>query len=640
LIGKSALIVLGLLCIVFLSVCRNSPSKTAETPFLNHGDSVQYTGIQSCQPCHADKYETFIQTGMGQSFDSASVRRSAADFANVKPVYDAYLDLYYLPLIRNGVFWLKEYRLSGKDTVFARTEKIDYIVGSGHHTNSHMTAENGYLFQAPITFYTQKGRWDLPPGFENGNNTRFNRKIGLECMSCHNATPKLSAGSENQYLSLPHGIDCERCHGPGQIHIREKQKGNVVDVGKETDYTIVNPRKLSWQRQIDICQRCHLQGNAVLKPGKSFTDFRPGMVLSETFDQFSPEYEDGEDFVMAAHAERFQKSKCFTANVKGDLNSEQARVGFTCISCHNPHVSVRQTNTLQFNKTCNACHAQAKDKQCSEKPALLKEKAYNCVACHMPASGTSDIPHVTVHDHYIRKPGLAVQAKPSKLKGLRCITNEKPDVQTETEAYLSYYEKFESNPLYLQKAGEKSKELDAGNQSHLQTLIHLHYINKDYKNIVSLAANSKADMDAWTFYRIAKAYEQQKDYTNAGLFYIKAIDLQDKNLDFLLQYAIMQIKAGDWKKAESTLIRYNALYSKTADAWAYLGLVYMNERNYGQAKLCFTKALALDPDQITALRNLKLIYSMSGDKQMEARTDAAIKRIPAAAKSSWQTSDP
>ena len=639
-IGKSALIVLGLVCIVFLSVCRNTGQKSAETLFLNHTDSVQYTGIQSCQPCHADKYETFIQTGMGQSFDSATAIKSAADFANVTPVYDAYLDLYYLPYIRNNKFYLKEYRLSGNDTVFARTEKIDYIVGSGHHTNSHMTAENGYLFQAPITFYTQKGRWDLPPGFENGNNTRFNRKIGLECMSCHNATPKLSPGSENQYLSLPHGIDCERCHGPGEIHIREKQKGIVVDVNKETDYTIVNPRKLSWQRQIDICQRCHLQGNAVLKPGKSFTDFRPGMVLGETFDQFSPEYEDGEDFVMAAHAERFQKSKCFISSVKGDLNKGNASVGFTCISCHNPHVSVRQTNTLQFNKTCNACHAEPKDKQCSEKPAILKEKANNCVACHMPASGTSDIPHVTVHDHYIRKPGLTVQSRPSKLKGLRCITSPNPDIQTETEAYLSYYEKFESNPLYMQKANEKSKQLDAGNQSHVQTLIHLHYINKDYKRIIDLAGKSKAAFDAWTSYRIAKAYEQQSDYANASVFFIKALEEQKQNLDFLLQYAIMQIKSGDWKKAEASLNRYNTLYSKTADVWAYLGLVKMNEQNYSQAKQHFTKALTLDPDQITALRNMKLIYKMTGDTKMEAVIDAAIKRIPAAAKSSWQTSIP
>lgn len=101
---------------------------------------------------------------MGQSFDSAGLKKTAANFKSVKPVYDKWFDLYYLPFVNNGEIFLKEYRLRGKDTIHSRIERIQYIVGSGHHTNSHMTIENGYVYQAPLTFYTQKGKWDLPPG--------------------------------------------------------------------------------------------------------------------------------------------------------------------------------------------------------------------------------------------------------------------------------------------------------------------------------------------------------------------------------------------------------------------------------------------------------------------------------------------
>jgi len=415
LIKKLSSILLGLIFIVSFSLCRQAKKVEQVSPYLNHNDSVKYVGIETCKSCHLDKFETFIQTGMGMSFDSASIKKSSANFTNQKPVFDSFLNLYYLPFLKNNVIYLKEYRMENKDTVYSRTEKINYIVGSGHHTNSHMVVENGYVFQAPITFYTQKGKWDLPPGFENGNNSRFNRKIGLECMSCHNAMPQLIDASENQYNELPHGINCERCHGPGQLHVQEMKKGNTVDINKKVDYTIVNPGKLSWQRQIDVCQRCHLQGNAVLKPNKSFTSFKPGMVLSETFDQFSPEYKDGEDFVMAAHAERFQKSKCFISSNKNNLNAENPKLAFTCISCHNPHVSVRKTNTIQFNKTCTSCH---QEKKCTESLAKRNKQNDNCVACHMPISGTADIPHVSVHDHYIRKPNNLPVKKPSKLKGL------------------------------------------------------------------------------------------------------------------------------------------------------------------------------------------------------------------------------
>jgi len=84
--------------------------------------------------------------------------------------------------------------------------------------------ENGYLTQVPMTFYTQKGTWDLPPGFENGANSRFDRKIELECMSCHNGYPQMAEGSENKYDKVATGIDCERCHGPGEMHVKEKQQ--------------------------------------------------------------------------------------------------------------------------------------------------------------------------------------------------------------------------------------------------------------------------------------------------------------------------------------------------------------------------------------------------------------------------------
>ncbi len=562
---------------------------------------------------------------MGMSFDSASIHKSSANFTNPKPVYDSFLNLFYLPFLKNNVFYLKEYRMENKDTVYSRTEKINYIVGSGHHTNSHMVAENGYVFQAPITFYTQKGKWDLPPGFENGNNSRFNRKIGLECMSCHNAMPQLVEASENQYNELPHGINCERCHGPGQLHVQEMKKGNTVDVNKKVDYTIVNPGKLSWQRQIDVCQRCHLQGNAVLKPNKSFSSFKPGMVLSETFDQFSPEYEDGEDFVMAAHAERFQKSKCFISSNKSSLNSENTKLAFTCISCHNPHVSVRKTNTIQFNKTCISCH---QEKKCTESLAKRNKQNDNCVACHMPISGTADIPHVSVHDHYIRKPNNLPVKKPSKLKGLRCITSNSPDVNTVTEAYVSYFEKFEANPFYLNKAKENSKNLDVKNQFHVQTLIHLYYLSEDYKSIVNLSNNYSGELDAWSNYRIAKAFEKLNNLLKAESFLAKAIEQNNKSLDFILQYAVLEIKLNKWKQAESLLLNYNKLYSKSAEVWAYIGLVRLKENRLSEAKSNFLQSLKLDPDQAIALQNLSQIYLLSNPVEAEkiAKRIAALKR--------------
>lgn len=623
---KFLAILFSLALILFLSYCKDSGKGNAASPYVNHADSVKYVGMSTCANCHADKFSTFTHTGMGRSFGLAGKLRSAAEFLNVKPVYDQYRDLYYLPYLVDSSIYIKEYRLTGTDTVFSRSELVNYIVGSGHHTNSHLMNANGYVFQAPLTFYTQKGQWDLPPGFENGNNSGFERRIGLECMSCHNGLPEIDPAAENRYLKVPAGIDCERCHGPGEIHVKEKMEGKVVDITKYTDYTIVNPAKLSWYRQIDLCQRCHLQGNAVLKPGKSFSDFKPGMRLSDVFDQFSPEYKDGDDFVMAAHAERFQMSKCFKSNVKGDLNSETASVGFTCISCHDPHVSVKQTSSIKFNTKCISCHQGAGKVTCSESKENLSKANNNCVNCHMPSSGTSDIPHVTVHDHYIRKPSAQNRGK-GTLLGLRCVTNPNPDVRTETEAYISYYEKFEKNSLYLEKAKSLSAKLDDKDNAHLITKIHLYYINGQYNELLVSAEKLNGKYDAWTAYRIAKAYERLERLDKASEWFENTLAIQPKNIDFLLQYSTLLIKRKQYKLAESKLLELNKLYDKSTEAWAAMGLVKMALSEYPKARLCFEKSLSLFPDQLTALQNLKILEELAGNIKEAAILEKRITLI-------------
>lgn len=209
--------------VLFLS-CHSGENKNDEQQrvYASLSDSTRYVGMATCRQCHATIYDSFIQTGMGQSFGLASREKSSAHFDMHSVAVDSVHGFRYHPNWHGDSLFVLEYLLKGKDTTYKREEKIDYIVGSGQHTNSHIRNVNGYLYQAPITYYTQKGTWDLPPGFEGGFNSRFDRKIELECMSCHNGMPQLVPGSENKYITVPNGIDCERCHGPGATHVKEK----------------------------------------------------------------------------------------------------------------------------------------------------------------------------------------------------------------------------------------------------------------------------------------------------------------------------------------------------------------------------------------------------------------------------------
>ena len=618
--------------------CNNIRKQKQETvqpaTYLNLNDTVKYVGIATCKQCHEDIYNTFIETGMGKSFAPATKEKSKGKFDAHSVIYDKNLDYYYYPFWKGDSLSIMEFRLQGKDTIHKRIETVTYIVGSGQHTNSHIMNRNGYLYQMPMTFYTQKGTWDLPPGFENGFNTRFSRQIGLECMSCHNSLPGFIEGSENKFSQLPSGISCERCHGPGELHVKEKTAGQVVDISKTIDYSIVNPAKLPINLQFDACQRCHLQGNAVLNDGKSFFDFKPAMKLSEVMNVFMPVFKGHEeDFIMASHAERLKMSKCFintTAKVDNDQNKATNALypyknALTCVTCHNPHVSVKVTGNEVFNKACINCHNAAHSNVCSEKEEVRKANSDNCVHCHMPKSGTIDIPHVTSTDHYIRKPMARKEINAIKeWMGIKCINNPSPPTLTVAKAYLNYYEKFTKTEAALDSA---KKYLPDGTDEEIRQnsslLIRYHFIKHDFDKIIALVnrydANAKQvpdallnsltkktfeNDDAWTSYRVAEAFRTLGDNKKALLYFENAQTLAPFNLDFKNKLGAVLVSLQDIVKAKhifEEILRQDPEY---VAALSNLGYIYLAaENNKDKARELYDKALALDPDNEQALLN-------------------------------------
>ena len=614
----------------------NPNSKTAAVhgqQYLNQNDSVHEVGITTCRQCHNDIYTTFIQTGMGQSFAIATKAKSAAHFEAGTAIYDSATNFYYHPYWQADSLCVKEFRMQQHDTIYQRTEKVNYIIGSGQHTNSHLYFSGPYLYQVPMTFYTQKQQWDMPPGFEKGANTRFSRKIGLECQSCHNAYPHFQPGAENTYTALPEGINCERCHGSGSAHVALKRKGITVDTSNgKIDYSIVNPAKLPLDLQFDVCQRCHLQGNAVLKPGKSFLDFKPGMHLSDVMTVFLPKYKDAEDqFIMASHADRLKMSKCFKA-------------GLTCVKCHNPHVSVRQTNDEVFNAKCQGCH---QDKCTAPKADRLLQHD-TCTSCHMPKSGAIDIPHVRITDHWIQRPKVhAVPHKAqlstdevSKIKrfmGLFAINETNPNALTKATAYLNQYEKFEGDHrylldsafAYLRQVGkpqvlnqtiEVSEVLSAWLrwfflQARYTEMLDWLKAYKPTEVLAQLGHTSLSNTDAWSLYHIAEAFSQGGNAAWADRFLQQALQLCPNNLEFLNKHGVMKVALADLDGAANAFQGCIAKDPRYAAGHCNLGYVMLLRKQYKEAEAELKKALALDPDYEKALSDLAMLYQQEHELQ-------------------------
>lgn len=585
--------------LLFLTLCTNRNSEIADDSlYLNQNDTVQYVGKETCRLCHSDKYETYMHTGMGLSFDHATKNKSAGIYDEHAIVFDKANNFYYKPFWENDSLMIMEFRIENGDTIHKRIQKISYIIGSGQHTNSHLIDINGYVYQAPITFYAQKKQWDLAPGMEGGFNSRFTRVIEFECMNCHNGLPTVVAGSVNKYQKIQTGIDCERCHGPGSLHIARVSNNILVDTSNEIDYSIVNPKKLSIDLQNQLCMRCHLQGVSVLNDGATFFDFKPADEIKDHWNIFLPRFDGKNDkFLMASQADRLLQSKCF-------IESHE----LSCITCHNPHLTVKQTPVAQFNKPCITCHSNGKT-ECTETIAARKINNDNCSGCHIIKSGSIDIPHVSISDHKIQIPGKEEIKENGQFLGLKCLTTKNPEPETMAEGYLIYYEAFNKDEGLLDSAKYYLDKSDSKSTYHKKINIHYLFLKNNFDEIILVGKELKMnDLDAWTAYRIGSAYQVNNDKSNAELYLKKASELQPYNLDYRYKLAASQLELNQMDKAEFNLKFILAENPDYELAWLSMAFVQTFKGDTEGAEESLMNCIKLNPDQLNARLNLANLY--------------------------------
>ena len=587
--------------LALLLIFCNSEKKaiTTENNYLNLQEGVEYVGMNTCKSCHQNVHATFIHTGMGRSFDNASQEKSDAVYGDHALVYDTASNFYYKPFFRDSNMYVLEFRLQDGDTIHQRLEQIDYIIGSGQHTNSHIVDINGYIYQAPVTYYTQEKRWDMAPGFR-GDNIRFERLLATECITCHNHFPEHVAGSMNKYVKMPTGIECERCHGPGEIHVKEKLQGKIVDTSQYIDYTIVNPRDLDRDLQMDLCQRCHLQGIAVLNEGKSFFDFKPGMRLDDVMNVFLPRYTNSDErFIMASQADRLRLSPCY----------QQSEM--TCISCHNPHKSVEVTDQSQYNNACLSCHQASKEEVCGAPMSRRMEMQDDCSGCHMPLSGSIDIPHVNITDHYISRNNTAGQERKGIDKGepaflgMKILTKEKASPLEMAKAYLAMYDKYASSDVMLDSAWYYLQPLNTRIDSVKNVIIHYYFAKADFESIIELASTIQAGdiSKGWLAYHIGEAYNKSGLPQQALPYLQKAVEKMPYHLEFREKLGTTYIKLKQIPLAIEELEWVLKEHPKRTIAMTNLGFAYALSGDINKALEYYNQAIELDPDYEQALIN-------------------------------------
>ena len=182
---------------------------------------------------------------------------------------------------------------------------VEYAFGSRDHYTSLVGLDDAGTPHILRLSHYQSGRdsgWARTTGHSadaDGGHDILGKPLDVidgihKCLFCHSTNPNAilrSSGPE----SADRGIGCERCHGPGALHVMAVE-------AKFPDRAIVDPRRATAEGRVRLCGQCHgYHGQLSLPRDDSFWIRFQGTTLPW--------------------------SRCYTESA-GSLD---------CTTCHDPH---------------------------------------------------------------------------------------------------------------------------------------------------------------------------------------------------------------------------------------------------------------------------------------------------------------
>jgi len=525
------------LCLAALNCSRPPKAEPAARNAAN-----RYVDAKACASCHGDISKNYARTGMARSFRAA---------------------------------------------VPADGPGTDYVMGSGNHVKTYLrrTARNT-LVELPVAWYAEKGGYRAPnPGFDTGH-PPARRKVGYDCMFCHNAYPRIPAGHEEAgaepvfSFPLPEGIDCQRCHGPGGNH--------VAAPGKKG--SIFNPRG-----KMEVCLQCHLETtsfalpNAIRRFDRGPFSYTPGEPLSRfiLFFDHAPGTGHDDKFEIVSSAYRLRQSRCFLES--------QGRL--TCTTCHNPHDIPRGAAAVErYSAVCKTCHPGDLGKAHPADP--------DCTACHMPKRRTEDVVHAVMTDHRIMR-----RAPPNPLAERAEIHGAQAEYHGTVVPYL------DSDPLYTAFAQVSAKSNTEAGIPLLEAAIAQYRPDRPEFHIQL----GDAWRDAGHPGQAIPAFEQALRQRPGSALILRRLAEVRKDPD-LLRRAVQAepenaeawYDLGLMTSDEAALRKAAELDPDLADAPNTLGAVLAEKGNAAEAETAFAQALRIDPNHPDAHANLANLLSSAG----------------------------
>jgi tetratricopeptide (TPR) repeat protein len=609
----------------------------------------EYADSAICVSCHAGEAAGYASTGMAHAFSKPDAKNTVESPAKGRQFYHAASGTYYELTEHDGKYYQRRSQV-GFNNLPENVEEltIDYVMGSGNHARTYLHREqDGTLIELPLAWYSEDGgHWGMNPGFDTAQ-PMTRRTIAYECMFCHNAYPRIPSTAHRDLSAdpvygpaLPEGIDCQRCHGPGAAHAKAAQTPGVST--RQISSFILNPIHLSNDRQMEVCEQCHLETTSRALPDRirhydqEPFSYRAGQPLASFNSYFSRDPEKGQtdNFEIVSAPYRLTQSQCY-------LKSQRT---LTCETCHDPHDLHKGANSASYYANiCMQCHAA----NLAAEIAMHKHPAAgDCVSCHMPKRRTEDVVHAIMTDHLI-------QRRPPPAKELLADRQEVPDTPAyayrgPVRPYLLDQETIApSDALYNAVAQViDSSNLEAGIPV-LREMIRTQYPDQPNFSIElgdamrhtqdlagAIAAYRQAlkndPLSSRAQRRLGVALGSAGQVDEALAVLQTAIEREPGNPLLWYERAVVESKAGNSGKAIADLRQTLQLKPDFADAQNNLGSMLAQSGDLHNAEAAFRLALTINPYDAGTRANLGRLLASEGDwKQAAFQLQKAVQLNPA-----------
>jgi predicted CXXCH cytochrome family protein len=329
-----------------------------------------YVGSGACKDCHSEIYERWTQTRM------ANVVRDPREHPDA-----------IIPDLRKPDPLVK----------FSRDD-VAFVYGSRW--------KQRYFKQVGDDYFPLPAQWDVthkvwkPYFVKDGTDwwtpfyppDNFQRPTGPLCDGCHSVNYDIATKKVTEW-----NVGCERCHGAGSEHVKQKGHGYIV-----------NPAHLGYVQANDVCIQCHSQGQPLKNPiGGKYYDWPVGFHVGGKLSDYwkLEEHKLGETSFThfaegTAHKNRMQGNDF--------VQSLMYTRGVTCFSCHDVHGTKHDAVLWKpANALCLDCHGP--NAQNGPHAATIEQHTHHkhggagneCIGCHMPKIAQT-IGDVNVRAHTFR----------------------------------------------------------------------------------------------------------------------------------------------------------------------------------------------------------------------------------------------